>query len=162
MKLHYRIVALTLGLLCSAAVFAGTAADAITVTDPYVPALPPGQPNSLAYMGLTNNSDQDIELVAAEGAVSKVVELHTHVMKDGMMNMITIPKIDLPAGKTVMLEPNGLHVMLIGLINDLKDGDNVALTLVFKDGSKKAVDVPVRKIMMKMEKQKGDGHNHNH
>ena len=113
-------------------------------------------------MGLTNSSDQDIELIAAEGNVSKVVELHTHVMEDGMMKMITIPKIDLPAGKTVMLEPNGLHIMLIGLNSDLKDGDKAALTLMFKDGSKKAVEVPVRKIMMKMEKQKGDGHNHNH
>lgn len=152
MKLTYRITALILGLLCSAVVFAGTAADAITVADPYVPALPPGQPNSLAYMGLTNNSDQDIELVAAESAASKVVELHTHVMQDGMLNMIAIDKIDLPAGKTVKLEPNGLHIMLIGLVKDLKDGDKVALNLVFKDGSKKAVEVPVRKIMMKMEK----------
>jgi copper(I)-binding protein len=152
MKIKYRISALILGLLCSAVVFAGTAADAITVADPYIPALPPGQPNSLAYMGLTNSSDQDIELVAAEGAVSKVVELHTHVMQDGMLNMITIDKIDLPAGKSVMLEPNGLHIMLIGLIKDLKDGDKAALTLIFKDGSKKVVDVPVRKIEMKMDK----------
>jgi copper(I)-binding protein len=158
MKIKYRITALIMGLLCSTVIFAGTAADAITVADPYIPALPPGQPNSLAYMGLTNSSDQDIELVAAEGGVSKVVELHTHVMKDGMLNMITIPKIDLPAGKTVMLEPNGLHIMLIGLINDLKDGDKAALTLVFKDGSKKVVDVPVRKIEMKMDK--GMDHKH--
>lgn len=151
MKISYRISALILGLLCSAVVFAGTAADAITVSNPYVPALPPGQPNTLAYMGLTNSSDQDIELVAAEGTVSKVVELHTHVMQDGMLNMIKIDKIDLPAGNTVMLEPNGLHIMLIGLNNDLKDGDKVALTLVFNDGSKKAVEVPVRKIEMKMK-----------
>ena len=160
MKITYRISALIMGLLCSAAVFAGTAADAVTVADPYIPALPPGQPNSLAYMGLTNSSDQNIELVAAEGGVSKAVELHTHVMEDGMMKMIKIPKIDLPAGKTVMLEPNGLHIMLIGLNKDLKDGDKAALTLVFKDGSKKVVDVPVRKIMMKMEKQEGMGHGH--
>jgi copper(I)-binding protein len=152
MKIKYYISALILGLMCSATAFAGTAADAITVADPYIPELPPGQPNSLAYMGLTNSSDQDIELVAAEGGVSKVVELHTHVTEDGMLKMITIPKIDLPAGKTVMLEPNGLHIMLIGLINDLKDGDKAALTLVFKDGSKKVVDVPVRKIEMKMDK----------
>ena len=160
MKITYRISALIMGLLCSAAVFAGTAADAISVSDPYIPALPPGQPNSLAYMGLTNSSDQDIELVAAEGSVSKAIELHTHVMSDGMMSMIKIDKIDLPASKTVMLEPNGLHIMLIGLVSDLKDGDKTALTLVFKDGSKKAVEVPVRKIMMKMEKQKGMDHNH--
>ncbi len=160
MKLHYRIAVLALGLLCSAAVIAGTAADVVTVSDPYVPAMPPGQPNSLAYMGLTNSSGQDVVLVAAEGSVAKVIELHTHVMQDGMMHMKKIEKIDLPAGKTVMLEPNGLHVMLIGLTQDLKPDAKVSLTLVFSDSSKKVVDVPVRKIQMKMEKQKGMNHNH--
>ncbi len=160
MKLYHRIAVLTLGLLFSAAVFAGAAADAVTVSDPYIPAMPPGQPNGLAYMGLTNGSDQDIELVAAEGTVAKAIELHTHIMKDGMMQMKKIDKIDLPAGKMVMLESGGLHVMLIGLAQDLKPDTNVSLTLVFNDGSKKQLDVPVRKVEMSMKMQGGMGHNH--
>jgi periplasmic copper chaperone A len=152
MKLHHRIAVLILGMLCSAAVVAGTAADAVTVSDPYVRAMPPGQPNSLAFMGITNGSDQDFTLVGAEGSVSKVLELHTHIMSDGMMQMKRIDKIDLPAGKTVMLESGGLHVMLIGLNQDLNPGDTVSLTLVFNDGSKKQLDVPVRKMEMSMKK----------
>jgi copper(I)-binding protein len=159
MKLHYRIAALMFGVLCSAAVFAGTAADAITVSDPYIPAMPPGQPNSLAYMGLSNGSAQDVELVAAEGTAAKVFELHTHVMNDGMLQMKKIDKIDLPAGKTVMLETGGLHVMLIGLNQDLVPDTKVSLTLVFKDGSKKQLDVPVRKIKMTMEEIKSMDYN---
>lgn len=161
MKLHRRITILALCLLCSSVVFAGTAADAISVADPYIPAMPAGQPNGLAYMGLTNGSDQDAVLVAAEGTVSKVFELHTHIMKDGMMMMKKIDKIDIPAGKTVMLETGGLHVMLIGLTQELKPESNVSLTLVFKDGSKKQLDVPVRKMGMSMQKQEG-GMDHNH
>ncbi len=153
MKLHQRIAGLILGMLCSAVVFAGTAADAVTVSDPYVRAMPPGQPNSLAFMRLTNGSDQDFALVGAEGTVSKALELHTHIMSDGMMQMKKIDKIDLPAGKTVMLETGGLHVMLIGLNQDLKPGDSVSLTLVFNDGSKKQLDAPVRKIEMSMKKE---------
>ncbi len=155
MKLRHRIAVLILGMLCSAAVFAGTAADAVTVSDPYVRAMPPGQPNSLAFMGLTNGSDQDFTLVGAEGTVSKVLELHTHIMSDGMMQMKKIDKIDLPAGKTVMLETGGLHVMLIGLNQDLKPGDSVSLTLVFNDGSKKQLEAPVRKIEMSMKGEDG-------
>ncbi len=160
MRLRYRIAVLALGVLSCVAAFAGTAADTITVSDPYIPAMPPGQPNGLAYMGLTNGSDQNAELVAAEGTVAKAIELHTHVMEDGMMHMKKIDKIDLPAGKTVMLESGGLHVMLIGLTQDLKPDTKVSLTLVFNDGSKKELEVPVRKMQMKMEKQKGMNHNH--
>ncbi len=151
MKLHNRIAVLIIGLLLSSVVFAGTAADAITVSDPYIPAMPAEQPNGLAYMGLTNSSDQDIELVGAEGTVAKALELHTHIMKDGMMMMKKIDKIDLPAGKTVMLETGGLHVMLIGLTQELKPDTKVTLTLVFKDGSKKQIEVPVRKTEMPMK-----------
>lgn len=153
MKIPYRIAVVALGLLCGSAVYAGTAADAITVADPYARAMPPGQPNSLAFMGLTNGSDQDFELVGAEGTVAKVLELHTHIMQDGMMQMRKVEKIDLPAGKTVMLESGGLHVMLMGLVQDLNPGDSVAITLVFNDGSKKQLDVPVRKVHMTMHKQ---------
>lgn len=161
MKIHYRITLLALGLLCSAVVFAGTAADSISVSDPYIPAMPAGQPNGLAYMGLTNGSDQDVELVAAEGTVAKAIELHTHIMKDGMMMMKKIDKIDLPAGKMVMLKTGGLHVMLIGLTQELKPETNVSLTLVFSDGSKKQLDVPVQKMEMSMQKQQG-GMDHKH
>lgn len=160
MKLHHRFAILILGMLCSVAVFAGTAADAVTVSDPYVRAMPPGQPNSLAFMGLTNSSDQDFALVGAEGTVSKALELHTHIMSDGMMQMKKIDKIDLPAGKTVMLETGGLHVMLIGLNQELKPDTNVSITLVFNDGSKKQLDFPVRKIEMSMKMQGGMGNKH--
>ncbi len=151
MKLYQRIAALTFGLLFSTAIFAGTAADAITVADPYIPAMPTGQPNGLAYMVLTNGSDQDYELVGAEGEVAKTLELHTHIMQDGMMQMKKIEKIDLPAGKEVKLETGGLHVMLIGLNQDLVPDTKVSLTLIFNDGSKKELEVPVRKIEVPMK-----------
>jgi periplasmic copper chaperone A len=153
MKLSYYFTALILGLFCSSQVLAGTAADDISISDPYVRAMPPGQPTSLAFMGITNNSGQDHVLVDAEGTVAKMVELHTHTMKDDMMHMHKVEKVDLPAGKKVMLESGGLHVMLMGLKQDLKPGDSVALNLVFEDGSKKKLEVPVRKIRMLMKKQ---------
>ena len=151
MKLCNQIAALTIGLLFNVAALAGTAADAITVSDPYIPAMPSGQPNGLAYMELTNGSDQDIEVVGAEGTISKVIELHTHIMQDGMMQMKRVEKIDLPAGKTVQLKTGGLHVMLIGLNQDLVPDTKVSLTLVFSDGSKKELEVPVRKIEVPMK-----------
>ena len=153
MKLKNCFALMLMGLMCGSQVVAGTAADAVAVSDPYVRAMPPGQPTSAAFMGITNNSNKDHVLLDAEGSVAKMVELHTHTMKDGMMHMHKVDKIDLPAGKKVMLQSGGLHVMLMGLKQDLKPGDKVSLTLVFKDGSKKKLDVPVRKIQMMMKKQ---------
>lgn len=155
---------LTAGVIFFAA-FGGSAmaegvADSVEVKDPYVRAVPPGQQNSASFMQLTNNSGEAHAVVAAESDVAETVELHTHVMDDGMMKMRQIEKVDLPAGEAVSLEPGGLHVMLIGLKQDLVPDTNVAITLVFDDGSKREITAPVRKMMMKMMKKEGMEHEH--
>lgn len=65
---------------------------------------------------------------------------------DGMggMTMKEVTQIDLPAGETVVLEPGGLHVMLLELPDPLESGETFALTLQFDDGSTQEVDVEVR------------------
>ena len=103
-------------------------------------------------MQITNSDKADHSLVVAESGAASNVELHTHIQKDGMMMMRQIKKIDLPAGKTVELKPGGLHVMLIGLTQQLKPGDQVDLTLIYENGKKTRLTAPVKKI--------GGGHMH--
>jgi copper(I)-binding protein len=110
-------------------------------------------------MTVTNAGASDRALVGGSSPAAKVVELHTHTMEGGMMRMRQVEKIDLPAGKDVSLKPGGLHVMLIGLKQNLTPGENVPLTLKFADGSELTLDAPVRKLQMKMKKM-DHGHMH--
>jgi copper(I)-binding protein len=150
MKRSIALLLTTLLLGLSGAGFAQSAADGVMVIDPYVRAVPPGQPNSASFLTLQNSDSQAHALVGAESPVSKVVELHAHTMVDGMMRMRPVEKIDVPAGGAVALQPGGLHVMLIGLQQQLVPGEGVGLTLIFEDGSKKQVTAPVRKLQMHM------------
>ena len=142
---------LTLGLLLAASV---AAAEGIAIDDPYARAVPPGQPNSAVFMGITNATGSDRALVSAESGASEVVELHTHTMEEGMMKMRKVDKIDLPAGETVALAPGGLHVMLIGLKDQLAPGGEVAVKLTFDDGTSADITAPVREVQPPM------GHKH--
>lgn len=151
------LLPLAAGVLLHGTVLAGSAADDISVSDAYARAVPPGQPNSAAFMVFKNGGDSDHAVVAATSSVSDVAELHTHTMANGMMQMRQVEKIDIPAGGETRLQPGGLHVMLIGLQSGLMPGGEVALTLSFEDGSSKQVAVPVRKIKMKMMQHKMDG-----
>ncbi len=136
--------------LVAAALFALTpaawSADAIGVGDPYARAVPPGQPNSAVFMTLKNTTNQPRALVEARSTAAKTVELHTHRKEDGVMKMVKIDRIEIPAQSSVELKPGGLHVMLIGLIGDLKAGEKVKVDLVFDDGSQEAIVAPVRSI----------------
>jgi copper(I)-binding protein len=136
--------ALNLGLGLGAQ--AALAADTVVASDVYARAVPPGQPNSAVFMVLRNDGPQDRALVAAASPVSETVELHTHRMEEGMMKMRQVEQITLPAGESVTLKPGGLHVMLIGLRQQLQPGDEVAVTLTLDDGSELPLTAPVRKV----------------
>lgn len=145
---------LILALLGISTVFASN----IEVKDAYVRATPPGLPNSAAFMTVENNTDKNIAIVSATSKVSKVVELHTHSMKDGVMKMYQVPKIDLLANSKTELKPGGFHVMLIGLYEPLKVGKEVTLTLKLSNGETKTIIAPIKTVMggmMKKEMKKG-------
>lgn len=144
-------VLLLSALFCFSGSLFASAADQVSAADAYVRAVPPGQPNSASFMTLTNASASDIVLKGAESPAAKVVELHTHTMSGGMMRMRQVEKIDLPAGESVKLQPGGLHVMMIGLQQELVPGEQIDMSLVFEDGSKLAIKVPVVKLQMKMQ-----------
>ncbi|MCK7575835.1 MAG: copper chaperone PCu(A)C [Chromatiales bacterium] len=133
------------GALLSSAALTLNAAG-LEVGDPYVRAVPPGQPNSAVFMSLRNTSDEDRALVGAESPAAEVVELHTHVKEGEMMRMRRIERIDLPAGERVTLQPGGLHVMLIGLKSELTPDRTVELTLIQDDGERLTVQAPVRPV----------------
>jgi len=139
------------GLVSTPLMAATSAADDVSVVEPYVRAVPPGQPNSAAFMQLQNKGMAKHAIVKAESPVSKVVELHTHIMEGGMMKMRQIKQIEVPAQGRTTLKPGGLHVMFLGLKSELKPGQLVPVTLIFEDGSKTTIQAPVRKMQMHLQ-----------
>jgi copper(I)-binding protein len=83
-------------------------------------------------------------------------------MQAGVMKMRAVPKIDLPAGKTVELKPGGYHLMLMNLERPLRDGETVPVTLVFEGPDKKReeirVNARVRDVRADMHNDMKRGH----
>lgn len=136
-----------LGLLAAisvpSSVLAAGAAEEVRVDGAYVRAVPPGLPNSAAFMTLRNGGVQTHTLVGAQSPVAETLELHTHHMEGGMMKMRRVDRIEVPAGGSVALEPGGLHLMLIGLKGNLKPDQVIELTLKFQDQTTQKLQVPV-------------------
>lgn len=99
--------------------------------------------NSAAYMIIMNNSDTDNAIVGAATDVATTVELHTVEMDNGVMKMRPVEQIDVPANGQATLQPGGFHVMLLGIKQDLVEGDTVDLTLTFQNGEEITVAAPV-------------------
>ncbi|MBK6972017.1 MAG: copper chaperone PCu(A)C [Sterolibacteriaceae bacterium] len=111
------------------------AAD-VKVGDPWVRGTVKGQMATGAFMTIT--ASEAAALVSATSPVAGVVEIHSMKMEDGVMKMRAIPRLDLPAGTPVALDPGGYHVMLMDLKQPLKTGEMVPITLKL-EGKDKAV-----------------------
>lgn len=156
---------LTLALLTAASslAFAAGSADGVSVVDPYVRMVPPGAKATAAFMVLKNTGDKDARLVKAESGAAKVVELHNHINEGGVMKMRQVQAIDIKAKGEAALQPGGYHVMLINPTAPLKEGDKVALTLGFADGSSRSVEAVVKKPAAAPAPAAMDhGHHHKH
>ncbi len=126
-------------------------ADQVTVTDPYIRAVPPVVKTSAAFMQLQSSDASERFMVGAATPIAGAVELHMHTMDDGVMRMRRIPHIHLPSNKLVELKPGGLHVMLFDLGEPLKVGDKIPMTLEFEDGSTKEITAEVRPVEAMMK-----------
>lgn len=122
------------------------AADVINIADARIRAMPPGHNMTAMFMTLNNPSLDKYKLVKVDSDASEHVELHEHVMKDGMMQMGQVKAIDIGVQGNTQLKPGGYHVMFIGLKQDLTVGQKVPVTLTFKDGSTITIDTEVKTI----------------
>ena len=146
----------------STATFAGDMAK-IMVQDPYARASSSLSKSGAAFMEIMNHGPAD-RLIAARSEAAKRVELHTHLMDDGIARMVEVEEgFELPTDGMLALERGGAHVMLMGLVAPLEQGDEIEITLVFEEAGDVVVTVPVdleRKADHGMSHGDHSGHNH--
>ena len=93
----------------------------ISVADAWARATAPDAPTAAFYATIRNDTDDTDTLTGATTDVCDVVELHTMTMVDDVMSMMPADATELTvdAGETLVLEPGGLHVMCMGLREQL-------------------------------------------
>lgn len=115
-------------------------------------------PNSAAYMTLMTRGDATDKLVDARTPVAETAELHNHIMDDGIARMRAVEAIEIVPGETAVLEPGGFHIMLMGLKEELKEGDAIPLTLTFEKAGDVTLDVPIKGLRGGMKQREDHKH----
>ncbi len=149
--IRFAALAASLGLCAALAprpAFAGSdvlaAQNGIEIADAYARSAGAMARAGAAFMAVTNTTDTDDRMIDARSDISARVELHTHIVTDGVARMTRLEDgIPIPAGETVMLERGGLHVMFMGLDGGMEQGETVDVTLVFENAGEIAVAIPV-------------------
>jgi copper(I)-binding protein len=104
---------------------------------------------SAGYGLLLNMTMTDDVLIGVATDAAEVAELHEMTMgENDVMQMRPLEAgIPVAAHGTALLQPGGLHLMLIGLSREMIVGDSVTFTLMFAEAGEIEVTLPVREPM---------------
>lgn len=115
----------------------------IRIIKPWSRPLPAVSTNGAAYMTLMNKGDAPDRLASISTPAAMKAELHDHTMEGGVMKMRRIEAVEIVPGESSVLQPGGLHIMLIGLEEPLVDGGSFPLTLEFERAGSVEVEVMI-------------------
>jgi len=99
------------------------------------------QKNGVVAGEIENITGSQLVIVRAESDVAGRVELHTHLMEDGVMKMREVENYTVGANGEFEMGPHGEHIMLFDLKAPLKQGDVFSVRLIGEDGA--SIEVPV-------------------
>jgi periplasmic copper chaperone A len=136
-----KLIALAASLAIASAALAQP--TQLEVNNAWAGATPGKAENGAAY--LTIQSPTADRLVSLSSPVAKKAELHSMSMQGAVMKMRPIDGLDVPAGQPVALKPGGEHIMLMGLNQQLHEGQSFPLTLDFEKAGPRTVTVTVEK-----------------
>lgn len=112
---------------------------------PSIPTSAGKRNNSAIYLEIVNNSDTDYNLVNVSSEVANKTELHkSFVDEKGVSKMVKLDKLVIPIKTSAVLQPGGMHIMLLDLKTLLKVGDKFDLSLYFDNNIQKVVQIEVK------------------
>ena len=115
----------------------------VTIDDPWARATSTGQTGASAYFSIVNDSGEDVRLMAASTDLG-TASLHRTSIENGVVSMRPIVGgLTVAAGETQRFEPQGDHVMIMGLAAPLEAGSAFDLTLDFETGEDRTITVEV-------------------
>lgn len=140
--------ALTLIFLALATPLAAhdTTAGSLHIDHPWMPAPMATAKSAAGYLVITNNGHEADELIEVRTDFADQSMLHTTEHTDGVAKMTHIMSLPIAAGETVTFEPDGLHVMFMGLQDKAAEGDLIPATLVFRHAGEVEVEFAVDRM----------------
>jgi copper(I)-binding protein len=90
------------------------------------------------FMNISNTGGSEDTLIEAKLDIPDAVA-EIHDTKDG--KMVKLEKVRIPSKATVELKPGGLHIMIFHMPEDIKEGHEFKMHLLFEKSGERQIDV---------------------
>lgn len=116
----------------------------LRVGHPWTRATPPGAKVAAGYLSVRNSGQQPDRILGASSPAAERVELHVQVREGDVLKMREVPSVEVPPGRSRMLRPGSLHLMLVNIRKPLVRGESIPLTLRFERAGELAIELEVQ------------------
>ena len=121
--------------------------DKLEISNIWARATPGRARTAAVYITRIHNNGADRDsIINIRSHLASKISIHQTIFNAGIAKMRQVNALEIPAGHSVSLKPGGLHIMMVGIKNSLKEGDNFPLILEFEKAGKIEVIVTVEKI----------------
>jgi copper(I)-binding protein len=120
--------------------------NAIAIEHPWSRATPAGAKTGAVYATVINNGSSSDSLVGAATPVGDRVQFHSVIEENGVSRMREMPTVDVRPGAKVTFTPGGMHIMIVGLKEPLKEEQSFPMTMTFEKAGKIDMMIPVGKV----------------
>ena len=115
------------------------------VKDGWVRLMPGGMPMQAGFGRIDNPCPMPVTIVSASSPAYGSVELHESKVIGGVNRMREVPELRIAPDGAAVLQPGGLHLMLMQPKATLTPGSRVAVVFKLKDGSELLGEFEARK-----------------
>lgn len=111
---------------------AAYAADVVDVKEGWSPESP--SPMHAGYLTIQNNSATAKKIVGVTVERYRSASIHDVKHENGLVEMIELAELVIAAHSTLVFEPGGKHLMLMGALKPREIGEQLKGLLLFDDG----------------------------
>ena len=103
--------------------------------DAWVRSLPPGTAVTAAYGSLMNHGSDTVTIVNVTSTTGTEAQMHDVIADGDQRKMVQLNSLDIAPGESLVFEPGGRHVMLLGITDAPEEGSALALCAVSARGT---------------------------
>lgn len=101
--------------------------------------------NAAGYFSISNSGIETDYLIGIRAEFAGMSMMHQTITEGDISSMVSINRVEIPAGEQVDFKPMDFHVMFMDLADDLELGQEVILVLVFEISGELAVPAQLRR-----------------
>jgi len=146
-RLQRRAVSKTMMLLLTIA-WAGSpiaAEEMLHWQGAWVRSLPPGAEVTAAYGTLMNHGAEVVSITNISSTLGNEAQMHDVMSEGDQRRMVHLPSVDIAPGESLLFQPGGRHIMLIGVTETLAEGNEIELCAESAVGTRACTQAKVRR-----------------